>query len=142
MKIIRVSTENEVTTHEFPKGGYGEQLTGLKELVGDDCEIVQHVRPKRLYSLLGYSTDPYKDNCVGMLVDEEGLFKDDSKINLVGSFLYETDKHKFPIVGNILFVAERAEYGDIVFDGLPDKVLTNLKSQLSELASRYRGEKC
>ena len=38
--------------------------------------------------------------CVSMLIDEEGRLKPNTP-NLIGSYLYKTDEHNQPIVGNV-----------------------------------------
>lgn len=58
------------------------------------CEWVEIVRPKRLPH--GYV----------MLVDEMGMYTD-KKPNLLGCFLYGTDIHGSPIIGDILIVCEK-----------------------------------
>jgi hypothetical protein len=62
----------------------------VKEHIGGWMEIVH---PKRLPA-------PYV-----MLIDDEGLLKE-RPINQAGSFLYETDKHGSPIVGDIIICRE------------------------------------
>ena len=55
MKIIRVSTELEITEHDFPTGTTAEQNRVLRELIGNDCRIYEHVMPERLYTMLKMS---------------------------------------------------------------------------------------
>lgn len=52
MKIIKVSTELEMSVHEFPEGTMREQNKALYDLIGNGCDIVEHVMPKRLYTEL------------------------------------------------------------------------------------------
>ena len=40
MKIIRISTELELSVHEFPEGNYSQQNHALRELIGNG---VQHI---------------------------------------------------------------------------------------------------
>lgn len=77
MKIIRVSTELEITEHDFPTGTTAEQNRVLRELIGNDCRIYEHVMPERLYTMLKMSNrvSEVPGKCVSMLVDEEGLLK-------------------------------------------------------------------
>lgn len=105
MKIIKVSTELEMSVHEFPEGTMREQNKVLYGLIGNGCDLVEHVMPKRLYTELKMPSSPVKEpgKCVSMLIDEEGRLKP-NKANLIGSYLYEFDKHGCPIVGNILFI--------------------------------------
>lgn len=58
------------------------------------CEMIESVFCKRLG----------EDWC--MIVDEEGLLGDSPRLNILGSYLYKMDKHKQPIVGNVLIMKE------------------------------------
>lgn len=42
-KIIKVSTDLEVTVHDFPQGTIREQNRQLCELIGNGCEMIEHV---------------------------------------------------------------------------------------------------
>ena len=46
MKIIKVSTELEMSVHEFPSGTIREHNKALCELIGNGCDLVEHVMPK------------------------------------------------------------------------------------------------
>lgn len=96
MKIIKVSTELEMSVHEFPEGTMREQNKVLYGLIGNGCDLVEHVMPKRLYTELKMPSSPVKEpgKCVSMLIDEEGRLKP-NKANLIGSYLYEVDKHGY-----------------------------------------------
>ena len=108
MKLIKISTELEMTVHDFPTGNHRKQNKVLRELIGNGCNLYEHVMPRRLYTELHQRNHPTKipGQCVSMLIDEEGRLKEDMKPNLIGSYLYETEKHGNPIMGNILFVGE------------------------------------
>ena len=56
-KIIKVSTDLEVTVHDFPQGTIREQNRQLCELIGNGCEMIEHVMPRRLYNELGHTTE-------------------------------------------------------------------------------------
>ena len=49
-KIIKVSTDLEVTVHDYPEGMLETQNRQLCELIGDGCDMVENVMPKRLYT--------------------------------------------------------------------------------------------
>ena len=66
------------------------------KLIGKECENVEIVHPKRLYTL---TEEQYP---VMMLVDEEYLYHKTVQINPIASYLYETDVHGHPINGNVL----------------------------------------
>ena len=48
-KIIKVSMDLEVTVHDFPEGKLETQNRQLCELIGDGCDMIENVMPKRLY---------------------------------------------------------------------------------------------
>lgn len=140
MKIIRITTDNEISVHEFPEGSCAVQNKTLRELIGPKCELYEHVMPKRLYRELGGSNKVGKEkgNCVSMLIDEEGLYHE-LEVNVVGSFLYETDGHGFPIVGNILIIGEFLCGDGIDFCGISEEQYNLLYPKLEELTKKARG---
>ena len=101
LNIIRLTIDGKLTIHEFPEGGYGCVRTKLCDLIGNGCDMLERVKPNRLYSVFHCQSRPSRKHpgeSVCMLVDEEGLLKENS-VNVVGSWLYETDLHRNPIVG-------------------------------------------
>lgn len=134
MKLIKVSTDLEVTTHEFPTGEHEEQNRRLRELIGNGCDTLEHVMPKRLYERFGMENTPTRTpgRCVSMLVDEEFLLKENVP-NLAGCYLYGTDEHGHPIMGNVLFVGEEWGEGGIDFCGIEESTLQTLEAQLRRL---------
>lgn len=143
MKLIKISTDLELTVHEFPSGGYAEENRFLRELIGNHCDIYEHVMPGRLYSELHMKNHPTKVpwQCVSMLIDEEGLLKDKVIPNLIGSYLYETDRHGSPIVGNILFVGEVWSSDGIDFCGIEESVFKTLELQLNNMIYAMKATK-
>jgi len=139
MKIIRITTENEISVHDFPEGSYRTQNKVLRELIGPRCDLYEHVMPNRLYKELGGSNRVGKKigSCVSMLIDEEGLYHD-LEDNMVGSYLYETDKHGHVIVGNILIVGEAWGSDGIDFCGISDNQFALLYPKLEELTKKAR----
>lgn len=134
MKLIKISTELEMTIHDFPNGTHAQQNEFLRELIGNNCEAYEHVMPKRLYTELNIQNQPSKvaGQCVSMLIDEEGGLKENVS-NLIGSYLYETDKHNQPIMGNILFVGEEWTSDGIDFCGIEESVFKELEMQLNNM---------
>ena len=55
--------------------------------------------------------------------------------------MYETDKHDYPIMGNILFVGEERVDGGIDFCGIEESVLKDLESKLNEIIRILEREK-
>ena len=49
-KLVRVSTDLQVTIHDYPEGSYQIQNKALRKLIGNDCDLYESVSPKRLYS--------------------------------------------------------------------------------------------
>ncbi|MDO4298848.1 MAG: hypothetical protein Q4C59_10315 [Lachnospiraceae bacterium] len=142
-KIIKVTTDLEVTVHDFPDGSIREQNEELYKLIGNGCDIIEHVMPKRLYTELHQSNKVTleKSKCVSMLVDEEFLYRKCLKPNLIGSYLYETDKHGCPIMGNILFVGDVWSGDGISFAGLEESVFDELLVQLKNMALAMKAMK-
>lgn len=106
MKGLIITTDNIIRTKDFSEPAY----KSVGKAVGGYIEIVH---PKRL-------TSPY---C--MVVNEEGLLQH-LPLNLHGSYLYCTDQHGSPIVGDIVILKE--EYGDMGVDlaGLTDEECVTL----------------
>lgn len=142
MKLIKVSTDLEMTVHEFPTGAYEQQNKFLRELIGNNCDIYEHVMPRRLYTDLHMMDRPTKvpGQCVSMLVDEEAGMKENVP-NLIGSYLYETDKHGCPILGNVLFVGEECGCDGIDFCGIEDSVFKQLELQLNNMIFEMKATK-
>lgn len=134
MNLIKISTDMQLSIHEFPSGGYMEENHFLRELIGNKCDIYEHIMPRRLYSELKMKDRPTKiaGQCVSMLIDEEGLLKE-NEANPIGSYLYETDRHGHPIMGNILFVGEKWGSDGIDFCGIEDSVFEQLLSRLTHM---------
>ncbi len=134
MKLIKISTDLELTVHEFPFGGYVRENWFLRELIGNRCDIYEHIMPERLYTELHMKNRPTKvsGQCVSMLIDGEGRLKENVP-KLIGSYLYRTDQHGCPIMGNILFVGEEWGGDGINFCGIEDSVFENLELQLNHM---------
>ena len=72
-KIIKVSTDLEVTVHDFPQGTIRERNRQLCELIGNGCEMIEHVMPRRLYNELSHTTEVKCEN--SKCVEEETFNK-------------------------------------------------------------------
>lgn len=142
MKLIKISTDLELSVHEFPDGTHEEQNQFLRELIGNDCRIYEHVMPDRLYTELHMFDWPSKipGQCVSMLIDEEGRLKENVP-NLIGSYLYRTEQHGCPIMGNILFVGEELGGDGIDFCGIEDSVFELLELELNNLIFTMKATK-
>lgn len=134
MNIIKITTDNKITVHEFPEGTFSEQNMELRELIGPECELFKFARPQRLYQELGASDQGgyWPGSGVIMLADEEGSYHD-VKINPVGSYLYESDIHGTPIVGNILIIGEHITEDGAEFSGISEEQFQLLHPKLEKL---------
>ena len=131
-KLVRVSTDLQVTIHDYPEGSYQIQNKALRKLIGNDCDLYESVSPKRLYSRVKIGKKMEKEgHRMVMLVDEEGLLKS-LESNILGSWLYETDKHGYPIAGNILFVGTKYTGMGIDFCGISEDAAESLKKEFEE----------
>lgn len=139
MKIIKISTDNEVSIHDFPEGSFLKQHRVLRGLIGPRCELYERVTPERLYTELGASNEAStkKGARVSMLIDEEACYHD-LEDNLVGSWLYGADKHGNAIRGNILFVGETWSEDGVDFCGIAEDQFAMLLPKLTELAEKAR----
>lgn len=135
MKMIKITTNNQISVHDFPEGSFGEQNQVLRGHIGPKCELYEHVMPKRLYNELHGSRE--RGNCVSMLVDEDGHYNGSSE-NIVASWLYESDKHGHPILGNALIVGEKLEGPGISLCGIPGDQFDLLFPQLRKLTEKAR----
>lgn len=134
-KIIKVSTDLKITVHDFPEGTLYEQIEQLCEQIGNGCDMIENVMPRRLYRELGHATMGLRKNSkyVSMLVDEEALCRENIPLNMIGCWLYETGKHKNPILGNILFVGNEYKNGGISFCGIEEATFDRLHTQLRNM---------
>lgn len=88
VNTVKVTTDNRISVVQLPDWSLDEQ----EKLIGADC--TESVKTRRIYDL-------FRDTYV-MIVDESGHNKK-LPINPLGSYLYGTDHHGMPIVGDIIF---------------------------------------
>lgn len=134
-KLIRVSAGLEVTAHDFPQGTIRQQNKELCRLIGNGCDCIERVMPRRLYTELGHTREVKAkgSRCVSMLCDESFLLKP-APYNAIASYLYETGRHGAPILGNVLFVGEFYRDGEIEFSGIEPEVFDTLYAQLTQMS--------
>lgn len=139
MKIIRITADNEISTHEFPEGSISVVNSQLYDLIGPKCDLMEHIMPKRLYTVLGASNRPSKElgSCTSMLMDEEACYHD-LEVNVVASWLYESDLHGHPIMGNILVIGEYWGSDGVEFCGMSDEQYNLLYPKLEALTKKAR----
>ncbi len=138
-KMILITTDNEVKKLEYP-----EDLGSWKKLIayiGNKCDLLERVQPNRLYTEIGAGFEIKKvpGSKVSMLVDEEFLYHcDKTKLNKIASYLYETDLHGYPILGNALIIGEKYGNAGIEFCGMSEEQFDLVFSKLTELGKRFK----
>ena len=76
---------------------------------------------------------------VSMLVDEEFYFHcDENKLNKIASWLYETDRHGYQILGNALIIGEKYGNAGIEFCGMSEEQFDLVFPKLKELGKRFK----
>lgn len=134
--IIRVTTNDIVTCHAYPRRRQFPEYKVLASMIGGNCECVERVQPKKLYCDWGIDIDIDHGKKVVMLVDEEGIVKD-LDFNYIGSWLYGNT-----IVGNILFVGEHYGPDGPEFCNIDGEVFEELLMKLKNFARKiHRGRK-
>ena len=115
-KAIVITKEGKITVVDCPED------VSLKWMYSQiNCEWIEIVRPRRL-----------KRGFV-MIVDEEGLLKP-NRLNCHGSYLYETDKHGQPIVGDVLILKECDGGVMVVESGVTDSEQARKEKQQLDYA--------
>lgn len=119
MKVIEINTSGNVSEFEVTDD-IGEQIRNRLD------GWIEVVKPERL------------DSEYIMIADEEGLLKE-LRINLFGSYLYETEKHGFPIAGNI-YIATVGYTDDGEFDimGLSDDAVQKFYGKYREIIDKFK----
>lgn len=144
MKIIRIKTDNTIQVLQYPEENDPRiENEKLRKFIGESCEVLEHVRPRRLYEELGASVKPtrFKGDCVGMLIDDNGI-ANKLPVNLSASWLYGADVHGCPIVGDVLIIGEYWEGDGISFCGLSEYNFGILFGQLQLLTELARKQGC
>lgn len=116
--LIKIYTDNRVDILAFPDDSGSGIYEKLNKLIGESCTGFEQVYPRRLYKELGQSA--VYGRRVHMLVDEDG-YRKELPINLIASWLYGTDIHQNPILGDVLIVREVLREGSIDIIGLEER---------------------
>lgn len=118
MKGVVVTTDLDIRVEDF--------ADPLYKTVGVAVDgYIEHVRPMRL-------KEPF---C--MVVNDEGQLRGLSR-NLVGSFLYGTDLHGEPVVGNIVIMKDGYRNGEHDIVGLTDEEVMVVQRNISTLISKLK----
>ena len=115
---------DRVSMLEYPEGKVMEQIYKFYKQIGKECENVEIVHPKRLYTL---TEEQYP---VMMLVDEEYLYHKTAQINPIASYLYETDVDGHPINGNVLIIGMKKGLDGMEFCGINAERAEELRERL------------
>ena len=117
MKALKITSGcviTEIDVKEPLHKTIGEELGGYFETV----------RPRRV---------PFP---LTMIVDEEGLLKG-LPHNPIGCYMYETDKHNQPIVGDIIIMREEMTNDGIVLIGLEQSHIDDLLPLIKRLSKMF-----
>jgi len=119
-KIVKVPVFGDVEILDAPEDF---DYKWLAKQIG--CDWIEVVRPR----------DRLAEGLI-MIVDEEGLLKE-NVINIAGSWLYGTDLHGQPIVGDMLIIKE--VYGDDgpEFASMSEETAESLKEDLGDKAHLF-----
>lgn len=109
MKTVKVTTDNKISLIDVDFSDF----KSIQRAIGGHFETV-HTQ---------LMADYFKDTSVIMLVDEEGLIKGLPE-NALGSALYGTPQHGYPIVGDLIFARISGE--DIVAPNDPETLKDRL----------------
>ena len=124
--MILITYEDEIKELEYPTGN--SEWSKLTEYIGNDCSLLEHVQPRRLYTRIGASL-AIKDTAgskVSMLVDEEFTYHcDDDKINKISDYISN--------INTIFFYPDDLN----LIKGNPEVRRRYLNIQLSQLSSIY-----
>lgn len=122
MRALKITTDFTITEIELHEPLYKT----IRVELGGRMEIV---RPRRMAPPLV------------MIVDEEGLLKE-LPLNTIGSYLYETDKHNQPIVGDIIIMQEAMGIDGIDLVGLEQSQIDQLTLHFGNMAKFFSEPQC
>lgn len=93
-----------------------------------ECDTIDIVKA---YAL---ADDPELEN-VCLVVDDEGLFKENATVNILASLLYGVLEHHQPLVGNVLVCKDVYTPEGIETGGLTDREVILIQNALDKLVS-------
>ena len=135
-RVIRIDALDNIVEVVILETSEKPFIQEVKKVIGNDCELLDHVRPARLYREFGQSQE--RGQRVLMLVDENGYGKK-LPVNRLATWLYNADDRNTGnlILGNAVIVQEFID-DDIDIGGVRDDVVFDLLPKLSEIASGLR----
>lgn len=119
-KTVKITTDNKISIVDIPWTAEAKE-----QAICADC--VETVKTQIMYSL-------FHDTVV-MIVDESGIINN-RPFNLAGSFLYGTQYHGAPIVGDILFGLQSGP--EILPPENPEDIMHLLMMKIPELQEETR----
>lgn len=122
MKGIKITTDNIISTVDIQENG-SPLYDLMRKAVGGHFENVYPCRLKRGFV---------------MIVNEEGLLHD-LPINTVGSYLYATDIHGQPIVGDVIILKLGHYQGEPDVIGMTDDETNELMNDFLKIISNLKG---
>lgn len=117
--------------HSFEAVEFVGGLDWYYKTIGCDCiDIVEaYGLSEDVYGLEA----PEEISNLCLVVDDEGLFKSEVKVNVLASLLYGYDMHGQPIVGDVLVCKNQYTEDGIETVGLTDDEIEQLCNQISEI---------
>ena len=115
MKTLKISTDNEIS---------------IIDVDFDDFRSIQKALEGHFETVHTAKMSNYFQGPVIMLADEDGYFKK-LLLNRFGSWMYDTQRHGSPILGNVILA--EARYEDIVAVQEPEKLMEKLMNDFEFL---------
>lgn len=127
-KIIKVTANLKVTSHDFPEGDLGQINHKFHSLIGCGCSGYEVLYPTKLFDVMGINAP------ILMLVDEDG--KNVNKpVNLLASYLYDSFEHGDMVVGDVIFIGVDSED----FCGIDGPQFTDMYQKLKAFCIGAKG---
>ena len=133
MKSILLSVKGGTPMSEvidFPTGS-GSNLDFYYKQIGCDCIDIVHTYALEELGVRG----SVGEFC--MVIDDEGLLKDNPVLNPIASLLYGCDLHGQPIAGNVLICQNRETPVGIETVGLTDYDVYQFHTYLGEIIKKH-----
>ena len=108
MKTLKISANNEISIIDVNF----DDFRSIQKALGGHFETVRTAK-----------MDNYFQKPVIMLVDEDGYFKN-LPLNRFGSWMYDTQRHGYPILGDVILAEAHCE--DITAVQEPEKLMEKL----------------
>ena len=132
MKAVLIRVNGFVTVEDFP---YEEKLQWYYKKIGCDC--IDIVKPYGIETVVDmYGLKAYMDKFC-LIVDDEGMLKDNPKVNPIASLLYGADDHGQVLFGDVLVAKDEETEDGIETVGLDDSEVMLLKAAMNTLIEMH-----